>query len=95
MFSLPGSRGAKGRKVIRPVHVGGARNALQISDAKPSVAPSITAVGGDTNIGLIINPKGTGVVTIGGPLTVTGTASLLAGSINGTVMASSLGYDMA
>jgi hypothetical protein len=43
-------------------------NTIRFVDAPSGSPPSLLATGIDANIGLTLTPKGTGVVTIGGPL---------------------------
>jgi hypothetical protein len=51
--------------IVFPTAVGSAVNEVTISNAATGSAPSISASGGDTNINLVFNAKGTGTVKIG------------------------------
>ena len=56
---------SNGNELIKfPSAVASAVNELTISNAATGSAPTLSATGGDTNIGITLTPKGTGVVTI-------------------------------
>ena len=68
---------ANGNELIRfPSTVASAVNELTISNSATLSQPSIAATGGDTNIGIEITPKGTGIVTVGGNTVATSNNSL-------------------
>lgn len=72
---------ADGNEIIKfPATVSSAVNEITISNAASGSAPTISASGDDTNISLGLSPKGTGVVSANGTLTVTGSAINLNGS---------------
>lgn len=66
-------------------------NNLQISNAVTTISPVLSAVGNDTNIGITITPKGSGVVTIGGTGGVSIPSGNLALSTNSITMSGSIG----
>ncbi len=55
-------------------------NQINIANAATGGAAAISAVGGDTDIGLTLTPKGAGVVTLAGPAAFSGAAVFAAGS---------------
>ena len=57
-------------------------NHLSVTNSATGNAPSITALGDDTNVGITLTPKGSGVVRISGGLTVDGTTT----TINSTTL---------
>jgi hypothetical protein len=60
-------------------------NTLGVIDAPSGSAPTLRSTGLDANIGININPKGTGLVTLNGPLTVTGLLTVNGGQALGNV----------
>jgi len=56
---------------------GSAVNELTLANAATGNPPVLSATGGDTNIGITLTPKGSGVVRITGGLTVDGTTTTL------------------
>lgn len=60
-----------GNEQLRFQKTASAVNYIEITNAAASSGPTITTNGGDTNIDLNINPKGTGEVTLSGTLNVT------------------------
>ena len=56
---------------------GSAVNELTLANATTGNPPVLSATGGDTNIGITLTPKGSGVVRITGGLTVDGTTTTL------------------
>ena len=72
---------ANGAELIRfPSTVASAVNEITISNAATGSAPTLSATGDDTNISLGLTPKGSGVVSANGVLTVTGSTINLNGS---------------
>lgn len=67
-------------------------NYLQVRSALTANAPALEAQGADTNIGLLLIPKGTGVVTVSGPLAVTGTLDVTGAThLHSTLLVDGLG----
>lgn len=64
------------KNIITAAGVNLAVNGLQITNSVTLSPVLIAPTGTDANIGVTITPKGTGVITIAGPLTVTGLASV-------------------
>ena len=58
--------GASGNQSLQVNNVASAVNYAQIVGAVTGAAPTLSAQGTDTNIGLVLNGKGTGVVALGG-----------------------------
>lgn len=56
---------ANGAELIRATAITSAVNEITVSNAATGNAPSISATGNDTNIGLSLAPKGTGAVSLG------------------------------
>jgi hypothetical protein len=72
---------ANGAELIKfPSTVASAVNEITVSNAATGSAPVISATGDDTNISLGLTPKGSGVVSANGVLTVTGSTINLNGS---------------
>ena len=71
-FSTKGSSGFSfytngyGSQAVAFSHTASAVNYLNLTGAATGAAPTISAQGSDTNIGLVLNGKGTGVVALGG-----------------------------
>jgi hypothetical protein len=65
-----------GRAALRVTGGSTAVNNVTVSAVATTLAPNIAAEGTDTNIGLTLTPKGTGVVRVAGPLTTTGAVTL-------------------
>lgn len=65
---------ANGNAALNIAATVGAVNNLQVVNSATGTAPSIVATGTDTNIGITLTPKGTGVVNLNGPVTVTSLA---------------------
>jgi hypothetical protein len=53
-----------GNELVKFTEVASAVNELTVSNAATGGKPVLAATGGDTNIGLLIQPKGTGQVTL-------------------------------
>jgi len=66
---------ANGNELVVFQTTGSAVNQLEITNSASGSAPILAATGGDTNIGITLTAKGTGVVTISGDLTVSGTTT--------------------
>jgi hypothetical protein len=65
-------------------HTSGAVNRLSVTGSASGAGPTIAAVGTDTNINLVLNPKGSGVVS-SGPLNLRNASSpLLLNGVAGT-----------
>lgn len=60
---------AGGNESIVVTTTGSAVNHITVANAATGSGPSITAAGDDTNIDLILNPKGTGRVNVNSPIT--------------------------
>ncbi len=56
-----------GNEVIKTPATGSAVNEITVTNAATNDNPTISATGGDTNIGINIKPKGSGVVATDGP----------------------------
>lgn len=59
-------RDSAGLAVVESTGVASAVNNLNISNATTGNAPIVSAVGTDTNIDIVLQPKGTGVVSVAG-----------------------------
>ena len=59
-----------GNEYIKFAKTASAVNEISITNSATGVRPTISATGDDTNIGININPKGTGTVTVTGNLSV-------------------------
>ena len=71
---------SNGNELIKfPSAVASAVNELTISNAATGSAPTLSATGGDTNIGITLTPKGTGTITL------TANPTLSAGTANGVL----------
>ena len=55
-----------GGQQVAITHTASAVNYLNLTGAATGAAPTLSAAGSDTNIGLVLNGKGTGVVALGG-----------------------------
>lgn len=75
---------ANGNELLIFTTTASAVNEITIANAATTTNPSLTLSGGDTNIGLNITPKGTGVVGIRGNATQAGTLSLYEDTGSGT-----------
>lgn len=71
---------ANGNELVILDTVTSAINEITIANAAASGSPDIKATGADTDISLSLTPKGTGVVSANGTLTVTGSTINLNGS---------------
>lgn len=69
---------ANGNEIVVLDTVASAVNEITVANAATGAGPSISATGSDSNIDLLLGPKGTGVVKAGGVevVTLTGTQSL-------------------
>lgn len=67
---------SSGNELIKFVKTATAVNEITVTNQAAASAPSLSATGGDTNIGLSLLGKGTGLVTVGS----TGTAAATAGA---------------
>ena len=68
---------ANGNELLLVTATGSAVNELTLANAATGNPPILSATGGDTNIGITLTPKGSGVVRITGGLTVDGTTTTL------------------
>lgn len=59
---------------LQVVHVPSVANYVSITGAVAGGTPLVQALGGGTNIDLILGPKGTGRLRLGGPIATSGTA---------------------
>ena len=66
-----------GNELLLVTATGSAVNELTLANAATSNPPVLSATGGDTNIGITLTPKGSGVVRITGGLTVDGTTTTI------------------
>ena len=64
-----------GNELFKFTTTSSAVNEITLANAATSNAPVLSATGGDTNIGITLTPKGSGVVTISGGLVVDGTTT--------------------
>lgn len=73
----PQMNDASGNEVIKTAGVSSAVNEVTVTNAATGSAPSLAASGGDTNIGLQLSAKGTGIVAVGdsGTASCTGTGA--------------------
>ena len=53
-------------EVLKITATASAVNELTLTNAATGGSPTLSATGGDTNIGITITPKGTGLITLGG-----------------------------
>lgn len=56
-----------GNEILKTAYAASAVNEVTVTNAATTDNPTISATGGDSNIGINIKPKGTGVVAIDGP----------------------------
>lgn len=68
-----------GNSVIGITATSSAVNGLNVANASTTNSPTISAIGSDTNVGININVKGTGVLAVNGPITTNGTGQSLLG----------------
>ena len=68
---------ANGLELMKFTATGSAVNEITLANAATGSSPIFSATGGDTNIGITLTPKGSGVVTISGGLVVDGTTTTL------------------
>ena len=61
--------GASGNQSLQVNNVASAVNYAQVTGAATGAAPTLSVVGSDANIGLVLSSKGTGVVALGGTTT--------------------------
>ena len=66
-----------GNELFNFTATGSAVNELTLANAATGNPPILSATGGDTNIGITLTPKGSGIVRITGGLTVDGTTTTL------------------
>ena len=66
-----------GNEVLKFTATGSAVNEITLANAAAGGTPIFSATGADTNIGITLTPKGSGVVTISGGLVVDGTTTTL------------------
>lgn len=71
----PALRDSNGNELLILTATGSAVNELTLVNAATGNGPTLSATGGDSNVGININPKGTGEISLGGPLNVTGASS--------------------
>ena len=64
-------------ELLKVTATSSAVNELTLTNATTGNSPIFSATGGDTNIGITLTPKGSGVVTISGGLTVEGTTTTI------------------
>lgn len=70
---VTGINDTNGNELFLLTATASAVNELTIANAATGNAPVISATGGDTNVGITLTPKGTGVVTVSSALTISGT----------------------
>jgi len=91
---ITGINDTNGNELLKVTATGSAVNEVTLANAATGNAPSLSATGGDTNIGLALSSKGTSGVTINGakPWLFLGSASAVAdqGSITTIVDLTSL-----
>lgn len=77
---------ANGNTLLGVTATASAVNSANVANAATGNAPVLSAIGSDTNIGLTLTPKGTGVLTLNGPVVnpTNGAASTPAKKITGT-----------
>jgi hypothetical protein len=63
---------ANGNELLSAAVVASAVNQLEARNAASGNSPRLAAIGDDTNVGLELTPKGSGVVSVSGPLSITG-----------------------
>ena len=68
---------SNGNEALSVSTTSNAINEFTIANAATGGSPILSATGGDTNIGITLTPKGSGVVTITGNLNVTGTTTTI------------------
>lgn len=78
---------SNGNEEIKFTTTASAVNELTIANAATGNAPTISATGGDTNIGLILSGKGTGAVTLN-TLAISSTGVITSGTWQGSVISS-------
>ena len=66
-----------GNELLLVTATGSAVNELTLANAATGNNPILSATGGDTNVGITLTPKGSGVVRITGGLTVEGTTTTI------------------
>lgn len=75
---------ANGNQLVAYTVTASAVNHLDIKNGATGTGPTLSAVGDDTNIDLLIQPKGTGVVTVLGTATASAEIRLREDTDNGT-----------
>ena len=80
-----------GNEQIKFVTTASATNEITITNAAAGNAPTISATGGDTNVGLTLTPKGTGRITANGETKIFG---VFEGATISTTFITSFTYDV-
>lgn len=75
---------ANGNQIVAYTVTASAVNHIDIKNGATGTGPTLSAVGDDTNIDMLIQPKGTGVVTVLGTATASAEVRLREDTDNGT-----------
>ena len=75
---------SSGNELIKFVKTASAVNELTVTNQSTGSDPKISATGGDTNIGIIFAPKGTGAITVNGTADTAAEIRLAEDTDNGT-----------
>lgn len=86
-FQLAASKNildSNGNELIKQSATTDAVNEVTVANAATGNNPTLSATGGDTNIGLTFTPKGTGSILLNGPISITEAKDIVLGTTTGT-----------